>query len=449
MGGSGGKAEYKYRNKNHQGRIHLRSHQRKKELKLISFETLENRRSNGSRARSLIRTPERGADEREKKTIEGTERTALEEAMATKDARDRGILNHFGILRSPPKVASSFRSPASIHVFKGVSSDWDRPYAYGAQPNYSKPPHAAEEIAGRVSGNVNCKSPHAAEEIAGRGSVVVNCKSPHAAEEIAGRVPVNANCKPPHAAEEIAGRLSVNVNSKSPHAAEEITGRVSVDVNCKSPHAAEEIVGRVRANANCKPSHAAEEIGGRVCGIGNSIFEDGTKTEWFFDESRASVLQQWAADRKAARPQVRDQDFLAKNAESGGVSVSQERQRLADFENELDQVFTQLPKYALAALTAGGDIHVFDTTPISILFEVLKERAAEKRWSAVRMHGALLALRQLFDFMQGRNEQMGVEGQSSGAVVTRFLQNFKEASQHKARKRKVDAVVERQERENE
>ena len=29
MGGSGGKAEYKYRNKNHQDRIHLRSYQRK------------------------------------------------------------------------------------------------------------------------------------------------------------------------------------------------------------------------------------------------------------------------------------------------------------------------------------------------------------------------------------------------------------------------------------
>ena len=79
MGGSGGKAEYKYRNKNHQGRIHLRSYQRKKELKLISFEALEDRWSNGSRERSLFRTPKRGADEREKKTIEGTERTDLEE----------------------------------------------------------------------------------------------------------------------------------------------------------------------------------------------------------------------------------------------------------------------------------------------------------------------------------------------------------------------------------
>ena len=147
-------------------------------------------------------------------------------------------------------------------------------------------------------------------------------------------------------------------------------------------------------NANCKPPHAAQELAGRVSVIGNSIFEEGTKAEWFFDESRASVRQQWAADRKAARPQVRDQDFLAKNAASGGVSVSQERQRLADFKNGLDQVFTQLPKYALTALTAGGDMRVFDATPISRLFEGLKERAAEKRWSAVRMHGALLALRQ-------------------------------------------------------
>ena len=140
-------------------------------------------------------------------------------------------------------------------------------------------------------------------------------------------------------------------------------------------------------------SHAAQELAGRVSVIGNSIFEEGTKVEWFFDESRASVRQQWASDRKSARPQVRDQDFLAKNAAIGGVSVSQERQRLADFENELDQVFTQLPKYVLTALTAAGDMRVFDATPISRLFEDLKERAAEKWWSAVRMHGALLALR--------------------------------------------------------
>ena len=116
-------------------------------------------------------------------------------------------------------------------------------------------------------------------------------------------------------------------------------------------------------NANCKPPHAADAIAGRLSVIGNSIFEEGTKAERFFDQSRASVRQQWAADRKAARPQVRDQDFLAKNAASGGVSVSQERQRLADFENELDQVFAQLPKYALAALTAGRDIADVDFAP--------------------------------------------------------------------------------------
>jgi hypothetical protein len=82
----------------------------------------------------------------------------------------------------------------------------------------------------------------------------------------------------------------------------------------------------VPANANCKPPHTADEIAGRVRGIDNSIFEDGTKAKWFFDESRASVLQQWAADRKSATPQVRDPEFLAKNAASGGASVSQECQ---------------------------------------------------------------------------------------------------------------------------
>ena len=78
--------------------------------------------------------------------------------MTTKDAHDRGILNHFGILRSPPKVAPSFKAPAPIHVVKGASSGWDRPYVYGAQPNYSKPPHAAEEIVGSVSVNIAVES---------------------------------------------------------------------------------------------------------------------------------------------------------------------------------------------------------------------------------------------------------------------------------------------------
>jgi hypothetical protein len=91
-------------------------------------------------------------------------------------------------------------------------------------------------------------------------------------------------------------------------------------------------------------------------------------------------------------------------------------------------------------------MHIFDVTPISQFFEGLQERAVEKRWSAVRMHGVLLAIRQLFDFMQGSNEQMGVEGQSSGPVVTRFLQDFKEASQQKARKRKLDAVDDNQDK---
>jgi len=43
---------------------------------------------------------------------------------------------------------------------------------------------------------VNCKPPHAAEERAGRVSVAVNCKPPHADEERAGRVSVAVNCKP-------------------------------------------------------------------------------------------------------------------------------------------------------------------------------------------------------------------------------------------------------------
>ena len=115
--------------------------------------------------------------------------------------------------------------------------------------------------------------------------------------------------------------MSVNANCKPPHAADEVAGRVSVNVNCNPPHAADEIAGRVSVNVNCKPPHAADAIAGRLSVIGNSIFEEGTKAERFFDQSRASVRQQWAAERKSARPQVRDQDFLAKNTASGGVST--------------------------------------------------------------------------------------------------------------------------------
>ena len=97
-----------------------------------------------------------------------------------------------------------------------------------------------------------------------------------------------------------------------------------------------------------KSPHAAEGIAGRVSAL-------DIKAEWFFHETRSGARQQWAEDRKATRPKLRDPDFLAENAARGGMAVSKERQLLADFENELDQVFVQLPKYAVVALTAGAD----------------------------------------------------------------------------------------------
>jgi len=189
------------------------------------------------------------------------------------------------------------------------------------------------------------------------------------------------------------------------------------------------------------PSQAGE-------GVSSSLSDEGTKVEWFFDASRSSVRHKWAANRKVASPQLRDPDFLAGNAARGGVAVSLERQRLVDFENELDQIFIQLPKYALSALTVGGDMQVFNATTISELLAVLKERALEKRWSVVRIHGALLALRQLFDFKNERSDQMGDEGQATGAIVTRFLQDFKKESQQKAKKRKVYGEEEEEGKEN-
>ena len=53
-------------------------------MKLISFEVLEKSLVKRKQSKALFRTPERGADEREKKTSEGTERTALEEGWRTR-----------------------------------------------------------------------------------------------------------------------------------------------------------------------------------------------------------------------------------------------------------------------------------------------------------------------------------------------------------------------------
>jgi hypothetical protein len=83
---------------------------------------------------------------------------------------------------------------------------------------------------------------------------------------------------------------------------------------------------------------------------------------------------------------------------------------LVDFENELDQVFVQLPKYDLTVLTAGGDIHVINETPISELFAVLRERVSKKRWSTVRIHNDLLSLRQILDFKKGSTIRWTTKG---------------------------------------
>ena len=71
------------------------------------------------------------------------------------------------------------------------------------------------------------------------------------------------------------------------------------------------------------PSQAGE-------GVSRSLSDEGPKAEWLFHASRTGVRHKWAADRKAARPQLRDPDFLAENAGRGGVVVLLERQRLAD-----------------------------------------------------------------------------------------------------------------------
>ena len=51
---------------------------------------------------------------------------------------------------------------------------------------------------------------------------------------------------------------------------------------------------------NCKPPHAGQELPGRVSVIGNSIFEEGNKAEWFFDEFRASGTKTFSPKTRRA-----------------------------------------------------------------------------------------------------------------------------------------------------
>ena len=219
---------------------------------------------------------ERRTDDREKKTIETTERTALEEAMTAKDAHDRGILNAFGILRSSPQTAPSFEAPAPIHVFKGASSGLEPRYVYDTNSNHCNPSHAVEGISGRLY--------------------------------------MNSTCKPPQGAERITGRVSANVNSKPPHVAERIPGRLSDNTNSDPPHAAERISRRLYDRSSLS-SQTVERLS-------RSLFDDDTKTEWFFDESRSRARQKWVVDRKAAKQQFRDPDFLEKHGDRRGIGLT-------------------------------------------------------------------------------------------------------------------------------
>ena len=109
--------EYKYKDKITSLRPNSsKEPPRKERIETSEFRRPRERWSNGFRARSLFRTPERRADEREKKTIEGTERTALEEAMAAKDARDRGILNPHVRISTPTRKdrQASFPTPTAL-----------------------------------------------------------------------------------------------------------------------------------------------------------------------------------------------------------------------------------------------------------------------------------------------------------------------------------------------
>jgi hypothetical protein len=76
------------------------------------------------------------------------------------------------------------------------------------------------------------------------------------------------------------------VPQKPPKTVERLEGSVPDNVNCKPPHVVERIVERLCDNSSL-PSKDVE-------GLSKSLFDDHTKSEWFFDESRSSVCQQWS-----------------------------------------------------------------------------------------------------------------------------------------------------------
>jgi len=138
--------------------------------------------------------------------------------------------------------------------------------------------------------------------------------------------------------------------------------------------------------------------------------------------------------KNVSRQNLRHKNFLLHNIATNGPPVTKEQQRAAEVLAEIDHAVVQLPKYAIVKLT-GTDEASFNKMQLLAVIRCIQQRALQERWSPVALHKGLLALRQLFAFLDASN--IAHEGQTTGALVTLFLLETKEANQAK-RKRQED-----------
>lgn len=89
---------------------------------------------------------------------------------------------------------------------------------------------------------------------------------------------------------------------------------------------------------------------------------------------------------------------------------------------------SELSKYVIVKLV-GCDETVFNKMKLTEALRCIQQGALQDRWADSSIHSGLLALRQLFAFLDARN--ILHEGCTTGSLVTLFLLETKETNQAK------------------
>jgi len=142
--------------------------------------------------------------------------------------------------------------------------------------------------------------------------------------------------------------------------------------------------------------------------------------------------------KNASRPNLQDPTFLIHNKATRVPPVTKEREKVAEVLKELDHMVTELPKYAILKLV-GCDETTFNKLQLTQALRCIQQDALQNRWLASSIHSGLLALRQLFAFLDARN--ILHEG-TSGVLVTLFLLETKEKNQAKRKRAQEEKEAE-------